>query len=107
MPESVDPRRPVECFGREAARRARELLPVGLRVELEADATQGARDRYGRRLAYIRLPDGRDFGETMVAEGYGFKFTYRLPYARQEAYRAAQQAARHGERALCAPGACR
>jgi micrococcal nuclease len=35
-PETKDPRTPVECFGREARRRAEELLD-GQTVQLEAD----------------------------------------------------------------------
>jgi micrococcal nuclease len=31
-PESVEPRKPVECFGRDAARRTADLLAGGLRV---------------------------------------------------------------------------
>ncbi len=105
-PESVDRRRPVECFGREAARRARELLPEGTRIELEADPSQGEGDRYGRLLRYIRLPDGRNFAELMIAEEYGFEFTYRLPYREQTRFRAAQRQARTEGRGLWAPGVC-
>lgn len=50
-PESVRPNTPVECFGREAARRLRALLPNGTEVRLERD--EEARDRYGRLLAYV------------------------------------------------------
>lgn len=50
-PESVDPRKPVECFGREASRRAAELLSVGSAVQVELEPSQGNRDRYGRLLA--------------------------------------------------------
>jgi micrococcal nuclease len=96
----------VECFSREASRKAAELLPVGAAVQLEADPTQGDRDRYGRLLWYIILPDGRNFAEVMIAEGYGFEFTYRLPYQYQERFRAAQRQARAEGRGLWAPGAC-
>jgi micrococcal nuclease len=106
-PESVDRRRPVECFGREASARAKELLLAGPQVLLEADPSQGDRDRYGRLLRYIILPDGRNFAEVMIGEGYGFEFTYRLPYRYQERFKAAQRDAREQERGLWAPGACR
>src|SRR4051812_19756968 len=49
-PETVDPRKPVQCFGKEASRRMSELLPPGSEVRLERDAE--LRDRYGRLLAY-------------------------------------------------------
>ena len=44
-PETVDPRKPVQCFGKEASKRMGELLPVGTQVTLERDAE--LRDRYG------------------------------------------------------------
>lgn len=57
-PESVDPRRPVECFGKEASNRAKALLS-GKTVYLETDDSQGTRDQYGRALRYIWLDNGR------------------------------------------------
>jgi micrococcal nuclease len=105
-PESVDARQPVACFGYEAGRKAAELLPVGAAVQLEADPTQGGRDRYGELLRYIVLPDGRNFGEVMIAEGYGFEYTYAVPYRYQERFKAAERAAREHRRGLWAPGAC-
>ena len=51
-PETKDPRKPVQCFGAEASRKATELL-AGQKVRLEADASQGERDKYGRLLRYV------------------------------------------------------
>jgi micrococcal nuclease len=92
-PESVDPCRPVECFGREASAKARELLPAGTAVQLGGDPRLGDRDRYGRLLRYVILPDGRNVAELMLAEGCGFEFTCRLPHRYQEQFRATQRAA--------------
>jgi len=104
-PETVDPRKPVECFGRAASQRAHELLD-GRRVTLEYDASQGREDRYGRTLAYVWLPDGRSFEQTMLAEGYGHEYTYDVPYRYQRAYKAAEADARAYERGLWRPGVC-
>jgi endonuclease YncB( thermonuclease family) len=104
-PETVDPRKPVQCFGQEAAGRARELLE-GQAVTLESDPGQGARDKYGRQLAYLWLPDGRNAAEVLIAEGYGFEYTYRLPHKYQEPFRAAQEAARAAGAGLWAPETC-
>ncbi len=49
-PETVDPRRPVEAYGREAAEKNRELV-AGRVVRLYFDVQR--RDRYGRLLAYV------------------------------------------------------
>ena len=57
-PEVVDPRTPVQCFGREASNRAKELLTRQM-VTIAQDPTQDSRDRFGRYLAYVWLPDGR------------------------------------------------
>jgi micrococcal nuclease len=105
-PESVDSRRPSHCFGREASARARQLLLPAPKVLLEADPSQGERDRYGRVLRYIWLPDGRNFALVMVSEGYGFEFTYRFPCRYQAEFKAAEREAREQQRGLWAPGAC-
>jgi len=65
-PETVDPNRPVQCFGAEASARLRELLPVGALVSLHRD--REPRDQYGRLLAYIYVDDVF-VNELMLAEG--------------------------------------
>lgn len=105
-PETSHPLKPVQCFGREATARAGALLPAGIVVGLEADPTQGDRDRYDRILRYIWLPDGRSFAEVIIEEGYGFEYTYAFPYRYMDAFKAAQRAAREGERGLWGPNAC-
>ena len=103
-PETVDPRRPVQCFGPKpgpgpcAARREVSVL--------EFDASQGREDRYGRTLAYVWLPSGRSFNETMIAEGYAHEYTYDTPYRYQRAYQQAETEARRADRGLWAPGVC-
>jgi micrococcal nuclease len=79
-PEVVDPRKPVQCFGQEASAHAQQLLD-GQSVTVELDPSQGERDRYGRLLAYLWLPDGRNFGEVMIADGYAHEYTYDQPNA--------------------------
>jgi micrococcal nuclease len=62
-----------ECFGREASAFAERRLRPGTRVEVERDVEE--RDRYGRTLLYLRLPDGRSFNELLVARGYAVPLT--------------------------------
>lgn len=104
-PESVDPRRPVECFGREAAAQSRTLL-TGQTVYLEADPSQDESDRYGRLLRYVWLADGRMFNYEMIANGYAFEYTYRVPYAYQQQFQQAERNAREAERGLWSPRTC-
>ena len=68
-PETVDPRKPVQCFGKEASNKAKELLS-GTKVRLEKDPTQGELDKYGRTLAYIYREDGLFYNKHMIEQGY-------------------------------------
>lgn len=104
-PETVDPRKPVECFGKEASAMAKTLLS-NQTIELEADASQGERDKYGRLLRYVFLPDGSDFGKTMITEGLAYEYTYAKPYKYQQHYKDAQADAEANGRGLWANGAC-
>lgn len=65
-PETHDPRRPVGCFGPEAADYTARRL-TGATVELEDDAE--TRDRYGRRLAYLWV-DGHLYEDELLSNGY-------------------------------------
>lgn len=75
-PETRDPRRPVECFGREAAAQTATLLSPGTRVRLELDVE--VRDRYGRLLAYVWRLDDALFVNARLVEG-GWAVPYRYP----------------------------
>ena len=66
-PETVDPDRPVEPFGKEASAFAKHVLD-GATVRLAGDVEP--RDRYGRLLAYVWLPDGTFWNALLAAEGY-------------------------------------
>ncbi len=65
-PETHDPRKPVQCFGPEAAAyTARALTGRAIRLELDVEA----RDKYGRLLAYIHL--GRErYNDRLLKLGY-------------------------------------
>lgn len=74
-PESVDPRKPVQCFAKEATNKMKSFVN-GKSVILVDDSTQGNRDKYNRLLRYVYLPDSvRTFvnGE-MVKQGYAFSY---------------------------------
>ena len=66
-PETVHPEIGVEPFGPEASAFTKRHLPPGTQVRLELDVQQ--RDRYGRLLAYLYLPDGRMLNELLLQEG--------------------------------------
>jgi len=104
-PETVDPRKSVECFGVEASNKAKSYLAVGSEVQLEADASQDDRDKYQRLLRYIWLA-GKDFGKMMIAEGYAYEYTYDIPYKYQNEYKQAQKDAEVNKKGLWADNAC-
>lgn len=104
-PEVSDPRKTVQCFGREASRRATELMD-GTQVWLEYDPSQSRRDRYGRTLAYVWQAEAVLVNEKMVAEGFAHEYTYETPYNYQDTFREAEQAARAAERGLWSPATC-
>lgn len=72
-PESVDPRRPVEHYGKEAAAFARRLLE-GRWVLLQPGANP--RDSYGRTLAWVWREDGSFVNGELVRLGYAQVYTH-------------------------------
>jgi micrococcal nuclease len=99
-PETVDPRKPVQCFGKAAAAKMTEL--VGEKeVVLVADPTQGERDKYQRLLRFVFLPDGTDVGLSLIQGGYAYEYTYQNnPYAYQVSYKAAEVTAQQSNLGL-------
>lgn len=104
-PETVDPRRPVQCFGKEASVRMKELAQGNL-VRLEYDDSQSVRDAYNRILAYVYLEDGQMLNRKMIAEGYAYEYTYLTPYRFQKEFRELQVLARSSKRGLWSPLTC-
>ena len=104
-PESVDQRRPVQCFGKEASSRASALLS-GKEVWLEVDPSQDTRDRYGRWLRFVWVDNRTDFGLSMISDGYALEYTYELPHRYQVEYRRAQAQASAGSVGLWSPTTC-
>jgi micrococcal nuclease len=81
------------CFASAATARATQLA-LSQPVVLRGDRTQDTRDRYGRLLAYVWLPGGRDLGYQLVAGGFAKVYVYRLPFERLAPYRSAESRAK-------------
>jgi endonuclease YncB( thermonuclease family) len=81
------------CFAAPATERARQLA-LSKPVILRGDRTQDTRDRYGRLLAYVWIPGGRDLGYQLVAGGFAKVYVYRDPFQRLSAYRTAESRAK-------------
>lgn len=104
-PETVDPRKPVQCFGKEASNKLKELLE-GKQVILEPDSSQGERDKYDRLLRYVFLEDGTNINELMIREGFAHEYTYNLPYKFQETFKKAESEARETKKGLWGKDTC-
>ena len=90
-PETVHPSKPVEFGGPEASNRAKELLEgQTVVIHYDPDPEHGKWGKYKRLLAYIDLPDGRDFGLVMIQEGFARAYP-KYPFSRQESYLEAEQ----------------
>ena len=99
-PETVDPRKPVQCFGPEASAYSEAHLN-GRRVELEFDVER--RDRYGRLLAYVLL-DGRRYEDDLLRRGLARLLVIAPNGAHARVMLSEELAARRAERGLW--GAC-
>lgn len=53
---------------------ATALLPAGTEVTIRSHKPANPEEKYGRWLATITLPDGRDFAESMIAAGCGVPY---------------------------------
>ncbi len=105
-PETVDPRRPVQCYGLEASNFTKKTL-ANANIKLESDFIAGDRDKYKRLLRYVFLEDGQNFNQVLIEDGYGHEYTYQSqPYKYQEAFKRSEQFARENSRGLWAPDAC-
>lgn len=104
-PESVDPRRTVECFGKEASNFTTMLL-LDKNVRLESDPSQDNRDKYGRLLRFVFLSDGTLASRTIIENGYGHEYTYRAPHLYQHDFKSAEKNARLSQKGLWAEGVC-
>ena len=100
-PETVDPRRPVGCFGKQASNKMKELLS-GKRVTLEKDISES--DKYGRLLRFVYLPLGN--GQTLfvndylIREGFGKVLTIPPDVKFAEQFLEAQRRAREAKLGL-------
>lgn len=105
-PETVDPRKTVQCFGKEASAVTKQLLASST-VFLEIDPTQGVTDKYGRLLAYVhRAHDNLFINKYLIAEGYAHEYTYAVPYQYQAEFKQAEKDAREAQKGLWDAEAC-
>lgn len=95
-PETVDPRRNDQCFGKEASAKNKELVGNGI-VGLEKDVSET--DRYGRLLRYVYMGD-LFVNQVLINEGYAHASSYPPDIKYQDTLLQAEQQARAGSKGL-------
>jgi len=103
-PETKHPTKGVQCFGKEASDKNKELVE-GKMIRVEKDVSET--DRYGRLLRYIWLVDdnatasaGLFVNDFLVREGYAHASTFPPDVAYSKQFVEAQQEARDNNRGL-------
>lgn len=105
-PETVDPRRAMQCFGKQASNFTKELL-TGKRVRLDPDSQADERDKYHRLLRNIVLPDGTDVNASLVRSGYAYAYvSFPLNKERKKQLLRLQSEAEAMKRGLWADETC-
>ena len=103
-PETLDPRKPVQCFGKNASAKNKELVE-GKPVWLVKDVTD--KDKYGRLLRYVYLGDPAQESSMfvnleLVKQGFAHSYTYPPDIKYQDLFISAQTEARENQRGLWA-----
>ena len=88
----------ITAMGKEAVNFTKSLVKPGDRVLVELDIQ--VRDKYGRLLAYIYLPNGKMLNEEIVRAGYATIMTYPPNVKYEERFLKAYREAREGKRGL-------
>lgn len=104
-PETNDPRKPVQCYGQQASDFTKKSL-LNSKVTLTSDDSQQNRDKYGRLLRYAYTTGGQNFNLLLIASGYAYEYTYKLPYQFQTDFKNAQEEAKQNKLGLWNDSTC-
>lgn len=97
-PETHKPNTPVQCYGPQATDYTKNLIGKQ-KVRLQADPLNTNRDRYGRLLRYVYLPDNTLLEQKLLTEGYGFAYTF-FPLSKAKEFEAYEQQAKAAGKGL-------
>lgn len=95
-PETVKPNTPIECFGKEASKRNKELVE-GKYVSLEKDVNET--DKYGRLLRYVYTEE-YFINKKLVEDGYAESASFPPDIAKQSELDEAERYARENKLGL-------
>lgn len=101
-PETLDPRKPVQCLGKNASDKNKELVE-GKPVWLVKDISD--KDKYGRLLRYVYLGDPDQESPVfvnleLVKQGFAHSSTYPPDIKYQDLFVTAEKEARDANRGL-------
>jgi micrococcal nuclease len=88
----------IIAMGKKATTFVKTLVNPGDPVRIEFDVQ--TRDKYGRLLGYVYLPNGKMLNEEIVKAGYANLMTYPPNVKHQERFLKAYREAREGRRGL-------
>jgi endonuclease YncB( thermonuclease family) len=97
-PETGGEQSGVMYFGLETAEFTKKLI-LGKSITVYLDSPNPTRDKYGRLLAYVELPDGRFLNEVLLAEGCAYADS-RFSHSFYNKYKQLQAAAKSGKKGL-------
>lgn len=101
-PETVHPEKPIQCFGKEASQKNKELVE-GKLVRLEKDVSET--DKYGRLLRYVYLENDDPtqtifINDYLVRQGYAHSSSYPPDIKYQTQFQQSEADARDNNRGL-------
>lgn len=102
-PETVDPRKPVQCFGKEAAAKLKSFID-DKSIKIEKDSVGDTVDKYGRLLRYVYL-DNENINAEMVKEGYAYVYL-NYPFSKSKEFKDYETDAKNRQLGLWSPEAC-
>lgn len=85
-------------FAREATEYAKKTV-LGKQVEIYLDQTNNTRGKYGRLLAYVKLPDGSFLNEILLNEGFAYA-DLRFRHSFYNKYKQLESRARSSKKGL-------
>lgn len=89
-PETVKPETAVQCYGKEASDRNKQLVE-GKQVVLVRDTSD--RDDFGRLLRYVYV-DGIDVSGALIRDGFGYVYSKKPDTAHLQEYGKLEREAR-------------
>ncbi|MBI5754441.1 thermonuclease family protein [Candidatus Peregrinibacteria bacterium] len=89
-PEEVNPRKPVQCYAKEAATKNQQLVE-GKKIIFYKDIS--VRDKYGRWLGFVYLEDGTFVNLELTKQGFAFAYPYVPDTSKKREFKEAEKQA--------------